>query len=828
MKTTRLLLSSLLGTAALVAAFERDARADTYVTRSDTFCYDTTQPQLILKNDVAELWWNDTGDLYLVNYAGDALSSTKWGIGSAVPLTDPTSNTASLCYDTGGNLKIKNHAGTVVWQSSSAITSDNNRLALNECTIKARHDAGTKWSQGTDECSYTYHDNNAGQGWCMARPTTSNVRIAWDVEAHAELDWQVDGNLVLYSTDGRVPKWASNTYNVGAQLCFQSDGNLVVYRSDGTAAFASNTQSQYGQAPNTIGLDACGVFLKDDNYTYWRQGTSMCGDMPPDKQSIAFISRDTGKYVTVNQTAGQPAWVWPAPATPGPWESFELVNLGNGNVAIKSLANGQYLSYADPSQPLTANTTTAGATETFRWISLAGGDFALQTQDGSYVTNYYGLDVGGIAIGPWQTFHWEPAPVPTAITTAPVALTARANGKIVTAENAGTSPLIANRTAIGLWEEFQVIDLGGGNVAIRSLVSNQYVTAENAGASALIANRTAVGPWETFQYVDLGNNDFALRAVNGQYVCADNGGSSSLIADRTAIGQWETFHWGPASDTPVNAVAGGGYSFVYDKRYGNGDFGAEMWIIGAATNANALANLRAAVPTGSSAANDLNGMLPSGTVPSSFAEVLGGAGASATLFGQNLTILDVDGYVGDNSGLVNKLAVTAAGTSIYSASVSPSVGYSYTLEKAFIDHDQQFMVGPIPVTLHADVTGSIGVSETLTASTSSLSSVTTPNVNLTVNASAGVGGSFLSAGVEGSLTLLDMSVPLNLGYTSAGRTFSASSSLNISTLDGSIDLYAQMKINMGFYTYKKKWTQDVASWDGYSFNKLLMSTSGSL
>jgi len=27
------------------------------------------------------------------------------------------------------------------------------------------------------------------------------------------------------------------------------------------------------------------------------------------------------------------------------------------------------------------------------------------------------------------------------------------------------------------------------------------VTAENAGASALIANRTEIGPWETFQLI---------------------------------------------------------------------------------------------------------------------------------------------------------------------------------------------------------------------------------------------------------------------------------------------------------------------------------------
>jgi hypothetical protein len=38
-----------------------------------------------------------------------------------------------------------------------------------------------------------------------------------------------------------------------------------------------------------------------------------------------------------------------------------------------------------------------------------------------------------------------------------VGLRARANGRYVTAESAGAQPLIANRTAVGAWEEFDLI-----------------------------------------------------------------------------------------------------------------------------------------------------------------------------------------------------------------------------------------------------------------------------------------------------------------------------------------------------------------------------------
>src|SRR5205085_1782784 len=63
------------------------------------------------------------------------------------------------------------------------------------------------------------------------------------------------------------------------------------------------------------------------------------------------------------------------------------------------------------------------------------------------------------------------------------AFVANANNLYVTAENAGSSPLIANRSAIGLWEQFQLIDLGNGYVAFQSMVNGLYVCAENAGAS---------------------------------------------------------------------------------------------------------------------------------------------------------------------------------------------------------------------------------------------------------------------------------------------------------------------------------------------------------
>jgi hypothetical protein len=123
-----------------------------------------------------------------------------------------------------------------------------------------------------------------------------------------------------------------------------------------------------------------------------------------------------------------------------------------------------------------------------------------------------------------------------------ISLRARANNKYVTADNAGADPLIANRDAIGAWEQFDVIDAGSGSIALRAHANGKIVTAENAGAAALIANRTSVGPWETFQLVHNSDGSVSLRAgINSRYVTAENAGAAALIADRAAIGGWEEF-----------------------------------------------------------------------------------------------------------------------------------------------------------------------------------------------------------------------------------------------------------------------------------------------
>jgi hypothetical protein len=115
----------------------------------------------------------------------------------------------------------------------------------------------------------------------------------------------------------------------------------------------------------------------------------------------------------------------------------------------------------------------------------------------------------------------------------------------------------ANRTAIGPWERFGIIDVNGGVLANNDLINlrvynGQHMVAENGGGSVVNANRAVASTWEAFRLINLdGWSDFltgdrvALQAANGQYVVAEGGGggagSGSVNANRSAVGAWETF-----------------------------------------------------------------------------------------------------------------------------------------------------------------------------------------------------------------------------------------------------------------------------------------------
>jgi type 1 glutamine amidotransferase len=190
--------------------------------------------------------------------------------------------------------------------------------------------------------------------------------------------------------------------------------------------------------------------------------------------------------------------------------------------------------------------STMGADHPNTWCHNFDGGRAWYTGLGHTIASFSEANFLHLVLGGIQTAAGAvasncsvatPPPPPTVIS-----LRAHANNKIVSADNAGANPLIANRTAIGSWEQFDELNQGNGNIALRAHANNKIVTADNAGANPLIANRTAVGGWETFLLVHNADGSISLKAgANGKFVTAENAGNSALIANRTAIGPWEEF-----------------------------------------------------------------------------------------------------------------------------------------------------------------------------------------------------------------------------------------------------------------------------------------------
>jgi hypothetical protein len=117
------------------------------------------------------------------------------------------------------------------------------------------------------------------------------------------------------------------------------------------------------------------------------------------------------------------------------------------------------------------------------------------------------------------------------------------------------APLVADRTSVAGWEQFQVVDAGGGFIALRSVGNGRFVSADlNRGAWApLVADRTAHSTWEHFIWADLPGGAFTLRGrITNRFVCADQnrGAFAPLVSDRVAASTWETFTWAAVGSTP--------------------------------------------------------------------------------------------------------------------------------------------------------------------------------------------------------------------------------------------------------------------------------------
>jgi beta-glucanase (GH16 family) len=124
----------------------------------------------------------------------------------------------------------------------------------------------------------------------------------------------------------------------------------------------------------------------------------------------------------------------------------------------------------------------------------------------------------------------NPAPIGSTITL-------RGNNNMFASSENGTQAMRCNRATAQAWEQFTVVDAGGGKIALRSM--NKYVSSEN-GTQAITCNRATIGDWEKFDWIVNADGKISLRGNNGRYISSENG-TQAMTCNRATIGGWEAF-----------------------------------------------------------------------------------------------------------------------------------------------------------------------------------------------------------------------------------------------------------------------------------------------
>jgi hypothetical protein len=214
------------------------------------------------------------------------------------------------------------------------------------------------------------------------------------------------------------------------------------------------------------------------------------------------------------------------------WRQFyNMVRLG---------AQGIYISMFDE---YNEGNQIAKTTETSAYTPAGLGFFSLD-EDGTACSADYYLrltgDGGRMLKGQIGLTSTRPTlPVVSGSVPAPIGqtITIKGNNNLYVSSENGTQAMNCNRATAQGWEQFTIVDAGGGKVALMS--QGKYVSSEN-GTQAINCNRTSIGAWEQFDWVNNGNGTFSLRGNNAKFVSSENG-TQAMTCNRTAAQTYESF-----------------------------------------------------------------------------------------------------------------------------------------------------------------------------------------------------------------------------------------------------------------------------------------------
>ncbi|WP_163869813.1 hypothetical protein [Myxococcus eversor] len=172
---------------------------------------------------------------------------------------------------------------------------------------------------------------------------------------------------------------------------------------------------------------------------------------------------------------------------------------------------------------------------------------------------------------------------------------------------------------------------------------------------------------------------------------------------------------------------------------------------------------------------------------------------------------------GHQSGAFNAAAnVYVLGTQIYEKKLSVgtlTLVDEVLFNREFIKAQKSFNIMFITVTVKAALAGNAGVKVTASVGPTAAKLLATPKGGVYATASASASVFVVSVGVEGSLTLIEASLPVSGQLVSSGCStlgWDLKSSFSVTTLSGKLKAFVKIKL----FFIKKKASVTVASWNG--------------
>lgn len=146
-----------------------------------------------------------------------------------------------------------------------------------------------------------------------------------------------------------------------------------------------------------------------------------------------------------------------------------------------------------------------------------------------------------------------------------------------------------------------------------------------------------------------------------------------------------------------------------------------------------------------------------------------------------------------------------------------AMALNFVYEQTFFERSQTFNVGPVPVFVEIGASGELALGASYADGTLTL----TPSAGIYATVAAGVGGgndlAGARAGIRGSVTLIELALPVGLKLFSEGGVtkFRVTGDLELSTLSGSLELFAEAYVKICWVKVSADWSKKLFSWKGF-------------